>query len=586
MRIKIFNLLLAGLLFTIVSCDKVEVGNDFLDKPPSVDVTLDTVFSSKVYAERFLTGVYTSLPYGLNTNWSAKGNKLGMDILEALSDLNQSYLNWGGAAQLYYSGQYNAATENSSNNTKYGFLKEDNWDGIRDANILIENIDRVPDLTDVRAKQIKAEARMVAAVHYCDMFRNFGGLPWVNKTYGAGEKTELPRLTARATLDSIVALIDKAIPDLPWTVTDINNNDGRFTQASAMGLKARILLFGASPLFNSNEPFLEGKASQDKMTWYGAYDPNLWKIAADAAQTLIQKVEAEGGYALVKTGNPRKDFRSAYYDRGNGEILISTRVRYKSPGYWDGNYYFYQSAGGYGTGCPTQEYVDMFGMANGLPVSDPASGYNPSNPYINRDPRLYETVLVNGDTYQGRTAELWIGGLERKNRTSTAGATGYQLRKFLLDKNNMTNTVIQWPYLRLSEVYLTYAEAANEVNNGPTAEAYRCVNVVRNRVGLGNLKAGLSRDEFREAVLNERACEFGFEEVRWYDLIRHKKEADFTKTLHGMDITKSGNTYTYKTFELPPRYWKDNWSPKWFLSAFPPDEVNKNYGLVQNPGWE
>ena len=95
---------------------------------------------------------------------------------------------------------------------------------------------------------------------------------------------------------------------------------------------------------------------------------------------------------------------------------------------------------------------------------------------------------------------------------------------------------------RLAEIYLSYAEALNEVNNGPTAEAYRCVNIVRSRAGLGNLPSGLSKDNFREALLNERACEFGMEEVRWFDIIRWKREDIFKKQLHGMNITKTGTT--------------------------------------------
>src|SRR6056297_3312918 len=98
------------------------------------------------------------------------------------------------------------------------------------------------------------------------------------------------------------------------------------------------------------------------MTWHGGYDAQLWNRAAQAAKELIDKVEAQGGYGLVNTGNPRQDFQDAYYQRGTGETLISTRVRFKSPGYWSGQYYFYQSAGGYGIGSPTKEYVEMFDM--------------------------------------------------------------------------------------------------------------------------------------------------------------------------------------------------------------------------------
>jgi hypothetical protein len=588
MRLK--YLLYVGIIIALLAtgCEKIQVGDSFLEKAPSSDVTIDTIFSSLQYAQRELWGSYQTLPYGLNLDWSAKGNKLGMDVLEALTDLNQSYLSWGGAAQLYYNGVLDAGIENTSINTKYGYTSEDNWLGIRRAYIFIENMDRVPDADAKTKKQLKAEARMIVAVHYCDMFRNFGGLPWVNHAYKPTEDTFLPRLTAKATLDSITALINKAIPDLSWTVANLDNDDGRFTQAAAMGLKARILLFGASPLFNASTPYLEGEASTQKLVWYGGYDANLWKQAADAAKALIDQANTQSGYKLYSTGNPRKDFQDAYYKRGNGEVLISTRVRYKSPDYWNAAYYFYQSAGGYGCGSPTQNYVDMFGMANGLPITNPASGYNPNDPYKNRDPRLYETAIVNGDAYIGRTAELWDGGRERLNPSGTGAATGYMLRKFWLDGNTATSiaSVVHWPYLRLAEIYLTYAEAANEVSGGPTPEAYTYVNLVRARVGLGNLPTGLSKDAFREAVLLERALEFGFEEVRWFDLIRWKRVNDFTKTLYRMNITKLSNgQFTYKVSQIPSRFWKTNWSPKWYLSAFPSNEINKAYGLVQNPGW-
>lgn len=159
----------------------------------------------------------------------------------------------------------------------------------------------------------------------------------------------------------------------------------------------------------------------------------------------------------------------------------------------------------------------------------------------------------------------------------------------MLDCNNVTSqgSITHWPYLRMAEIYLSYAEAINEFNGGPTPEAYRCVNIVRNRVGIGDLPAGLSQEEFREALILERALEFCMEEVRWFDLIRWKREADFRKPLYGVNVrgTSNAGPFTYEKHLLPKRYWVDNWSPKWYLSAFPVNEVNKGYGLVQNPGW-
>lgn len=587
MKAKKILFSIAVALLILNSCDEVKFGNDFLEKEPSIDVTKDTIFGSLELATRYLTTGYATLPYGLNLDFNAKTNKMGMDIQECLSDLNYSFLAWGGANSIYYNGQYSAAVENTRTDTKYHYTKEDSWVGIRIGWNFIENADKIPapdEKTKTLVKQLKAEAKMIIALHYTDMYRNFGGLPWVDHAYSPTESTELPRLTSLETLNNIVTLIDEAAKDLPVVITDLFKDDGRFTKASALGLKARILLFGASPLFNNGTAYLDGEASTKKLTWHGANDPNLWKRAADAAKDCL----ALSGYSLVSgSGNYRKDFQDAYYKRGNKEILISTRTRFKSGGYWAANYYFYQSAGGYGTACPTKEYVDMFPMSDGTPF-DPETGYKSPNPWANRDPRLYETVLVNGDAFQGRDAQLWVGGLERPSLAYNGSKSGFGLKKFLLDRDNATSTgsIVQWPYLRLAEIYLTYAEAINEFNSGPTEEAYEAVDKVRERVGLAGLPRGMDQIKFREAVLTERALEFGFEEVRWFDLIRWKKFDLFKQTLHGVNTTKKADgSFSYETVALPDRFWKNNWSAKWYLSAFPPNEVNKGYGLIQNPGW-
>lgn len=584
---KIILFTLGALL--ILGCEKFPVGNAFLEKAPGVDVTQDSIFAKAEYAYRFLTGAYYTLPYGINTSNDSWGNKMSHDLLESLTDICQSYLNWGGPFTQYYTGLYNSAQENNGNNTKLSLSQDHVFDGIRRGHILLSNIDRVPDMDEATKKRIKAEARMIMAVHYADLFRHFGGVPWVSKAYTPSDDMDsLPRLTAQASCDSILSLCNKAMPDLPWKISNLEVDDGRFTKAAAMGLKARILLFNASPLFNASEPYLDGEASQLKLTWHGGYDVNRWKLAADAAQALIQEAEATGDYGIHAPGiSYRQDFQDAYYQRGTKETLISTRRMFRTATGW--NYTFYWSSYGWGSTNPTDTYVEMFPMANGLPITDPASGYDPNNPYANRDPRLYESVLTNGDVFRGRVAELWIGGRERRSEAGTQARAGYIIRKFMLDCNNVTSqgSITHWPYLRMAEIYLSYAEAINEFNGGPTPEAYRCVNIVRNRVGIGDLPAGLSQEEFREALILERALEFCMEEVRWFDLIRWKREADFRKPLYGVNVrgTSNAGPFTYEKHLLPKRYWVDNWSPKWYLSAFPVNEVNKGYGLVQNPGW-
>jgi starch-binding outer membrane protein, SusD/RagB family len=600
MKRNIIIFLVLGFFLTL-GCEKLPVGNEFLSKAPGVDVTQDTVFSTLDYAQRFLWNAYFWLPYGLDQTETGLGMKMEHELLQDITDLSNSKMGWGGVANYYYSGTYTASSENGSNSTKYSLGREAPYGGIRKAYIFIENIDRVPDIDATLSKQLKAEAKMIIAILYSEIYRHYGGVPWVNHSYDITDNmSSMPRLTAQATCDSIVDLCDKAAPDLPWVISpsDMTAWDGRLTKAGAMALKARVLLFNASPIFNAAAPYLDGAAAQQKLVWHGAYNASLWKKAADAARAVITQVEAGADYKLVSSGIAtmaarRADFQKAYLARGNGEILISTRKIYQAAT----GYTFYTASFSWGSGCPTQEVVDMFPMANGTPILASGSGYNPAFPFFTaagvavRDPRLYETVLVNGDAFQGRTAELYIGGRERTAISGVQAHTGYIVRKFMLDHNSSTSIggIVQWPFLRLPEIYLSYAEADNEFNGGPSAEAYRCVNVVRRRVGLNDLTPGLTQVQFREAILTERVCEFAVEENRWFDMVRWKRESDFTKILHGTDLTRSASapyTFTYTLSNLPTRFWQKSWSPKWYFSAYPLAEIQKGYGLVQNPGWE
>ncbi len=589
-------------LTTLISCDGLKVGNDFLEKPPSEDVTLDTIFSRADAAKEFLWHAYEALPYGLPVDGAYDTDVLYGDVLACLTDINFSINNNGGH-RYYYAGNYNAGLEAQpflAQHFKYNFYKSGAWESIREAYIFINNVDKVPDMDETTKQRLKAEARMIIALQYARLFRNYGGMFWIDHYVKPSEEGSYPRLTARATLDSIVEMIDKAIPYLPFVLSDPATQAGRFTQAGAMGLKCRILLFGASPLFNSDAPYMAGTAASKKLVWYGGFDPSLWEEAADAYKALIDKNQQMGmPYHLVNTGHPREDFTSGYYDRSSPELLISTRKRFKASG-MPGNLI---NGGHYNT---TDNYVKMFPMADGTLINQPGSGYDPTHPYQNRDPRLYETILTNGDTYQSRTAELWIGGRERKTLDAKNARTGYRGRKFVLDIKDARGNPVQWPYLRLSEIYLSYAEVLNQVNGGPTAEAYKYVNLVRNRVGLDDLQNSMknpsSQEEFRKRVLRERVLELGYENVRWYDMIRYKMKDVFTKPLYGMNIYKKGtaaaasakdlgygyhesNKYIYVRFKLDPRFWAAQFSPKWYLSAFPKTEVQKVYGLIQNPGW-
>ena len=639
----------AAALFAASSCSDLKFGNDFLEKAPGADMTLEQIFSSKLYAERELIGAYASLRTCLTVHsnngsyeFQNGGNKIGWDNLDTMTDLMQSHCTWGGVIKTYYAGTYNAEAENEGSG-KFGFLpdQEGAWTGIRRAWIFINNVDRVPDMTDEEKKVRKGEARMIIALQMHEMLRHFGGVPILDD-YATPENemtADYSRKTVRQCVDFIVNMCEQAAKELPWTVADADN--GRMTAAGALALKARVLQLAARPLFNASTPYLQAqeptaanKASVKEdpglMTWLGSYKQENWQAVADACEDFFKKNTENGdAYRMVmpQTNDAegyRQAFSTCYADRESPEIIIHTGRAI--PTYSNTYHRFYfgltdqgQAGRGYGGGCVTLNFVDMFTAADGTPsdyrkwLSDHGhDGTVYNNPFTGKDPRLYETVLIAGDRYRIRCAETWIDGLEHGSSANPKCATGFIIRKFLWDYNDeFLNKATNSAYIRLPELYLMYAEALNEL--GRSQEAISWLNKTRTRVGLPEMtlpnaaklhsgqalpdypECSLQGDKYlREEILDERAREFCFEEVRWFDIAFWKREDLMRKILYGIQITrKSGSfeegnlvlTYSDPSKMDQGRIWQDKFSPKWFLSAFPSDEINKGYGLVQNPGW-
>lgn len=639
----------AAALFAASSCSDLKFGNDFLEKAPGADMTLEQIFSSKLYAERELIGAYASLRTCLtvhsnngNYEFQNGGNKIGWDNLDTMTDLMQSHCSWGGVIKTYYAGTYNAEAENEGHG-KFGFYpdQEGAWTGIRRAWIFINNVDRVPDMTDEEKKVRKGEARMIIALQMHEMLRHFGGVPILDD-YATPENemtADYSRRTVRQCVDFIVNMCDQAAKELPWTVADADN--GRMTAAGALALKARVLQLAARPLFNASTPYLQAqeptaanKASVKEdpglMTWLGSYTQENWQAVADACEDFFKKNTENGdAYRMVmpQTNDAegyRQAFSTCYADRESPEIIIHTGRAI--PTYSNTYHRFYfgltdqgQAGRGYGGGCVTLNFVDMFTAADGTPsdyrkwLSDHGhDGTVYNNPFTGKDPRLYETVLIAGDRYRTRCAETWIDGLEHGSSANPKCATGFIIRKFLWDYNDeFLNKATNSAYIRLPELYLMYAEALNEL--GRSQEALSWLNKTRTRVGLPEMtlpnaaklhsgqalpdypECSLKGDKYlREEILDERAREFCFEEVRWFDIAFWKREDLMRKILYGIQINrKSGSfeegnlvlTYSDPSKMDQGRIWQDKFSPKWFLSAFPSDEINKGYGLVQNPGW-
>ena len=249
---------------------------------------------------------------------------------------------------------------------------------------------------------------------------------------------ELPRATVEETVNYMINLLDEAAatPQLPWDLgTDDTNWQGRFTKAAAMGLKCKILLFAASPLFNDNVPYCT-EPPQDAVTnhqvWYGAYKPELWDQCLQACVDFFTELQSRGYYELTQATEAtakgyRDAYNKAYFTRENNkELLISTHIsRFGKFNSWDEWQYIFVNSGNgtviTGGLTPTLEFMEMFPMSNGEPfqLNTATDLFYTDNDYNKpiRDPRLYETMLVNGTQFGDHAAELWIGGRDNINDT-------------------------------------------------------------------------------------------------------------------------------------------------------------------------
>ena len=234
-------------------------------------------------------------------------------------------------------------------------------------------------------------------------------------------------------------------------------------------------------------------------------------------------------------------------------------------------------------------------MDNGKEISDPASGYDPQNPYVNREKRFYQSIVYD-NTFWYNDVIMTRQGVASKNEIDLAdkddaSQTGYYMRKRLDDK--LTLGADNWDggtspqnysYFRFGEVLLNYAEAQNEAV-GPDATVYDAVNRIRTRGELPALTPGLAQDAMRQAIRRERRIELAFEDKRWWDLIRWNiAHINLNTQLHGIAITDEGGTLKYTTVPAVGGNRKFDAS-KNYLFPIPQDAIDQNGLLEQNPGY-
>lgn len=573
---KIYNFIFVGCLFgtLLASCQE---GN-FLDATETTDLDEETVFADSAYTTQFLTDIFSHVGF---SNHPTRFDNGGLD---AASDEAEPSRSTSLTATLQFAtGTVNPAVADTNA-----------WDvpysKIRQVNQLLHHLPEVP-IADFRKEVMAAEARFLRAWYYAILLKHYGGVPIIeNKIFNEDDEIPYERSTYEETVDYIVAELDTAAQNLS-SVRPMARQYGRPGSGACMALKARVLLYAASPLFNGSG--YGGGEPLTSIVGYPDYDRERWRLAADAAEAVINLGEYE--LHVDNTTEPGYGFYELFTQRVNDEYIFQ---RMQEPNQQLEDAWQPPSRGvTQGGGYPYQELVSAFGMSNGMPVTDPASGYDPDDPYANRDPRLTYSIVYDQNVLpkvgenQPIPVDIFLGNYlgrsSGQDAVHTGTPTGYYIRKMLDDEipaNSIVNSDRSRPLMRYAEVLLNFAEAANEYE-GPTAEVYEAVELVRERAGLDpyQLEEGLSQDEMREIIRRERHVELAFEGHRFWDVRRWMIAGETQdKMMHGMEVIRDGQEAEYNTFEVR----RHNFHEAMYLWPIPQNEVDKGEGkLLQNPHW-
>lgn len=517
---------------------------DVLDKGPLDVLDESIVWSDPATAELYVNDLYNYLSsYNI---W---------DNMDNMSDLTDGGHSWLGC----YTYNYGEVSASSDPYSRWSYYTQ-----IRRANNLLDHADElIGDQTTIN--NVLGQAVFLRAYFYFFLVRAYGGVPLITHAQTLDENLAVSRNSYEECVAFVSDEMDRAAELLPlaWD----GPNVGRPTKGAALAVKARMLLYAASPLNNATN------------------DQEKWQKASNAAKAVIDL----GVYDLYP------DYAELFRDDNNQEVIFD--IQWAFPYRITGDPAEIVSAefiinpqglnGAFGMNRPTQEYVDMFEMESGKSISDPTSGYDPQNPYEGRDPRFYASIFYNGVPWREETVETFIDG---RNGPGIADLyetgstmTGYYCRKFTDPSVPCVYLVDQiqanWIHIRYAEILLNYAECQIALGNEEEARTY--INKVRDRVGMPPTSKG--GPELLAFYRNERTVELGMEEQRYFDIRRWKIAEDVLNgSVHKMTIAQNEDgSFDYEVEEMAPRSFPERmyWQP------IPIDEIRKNPNLQQNPGY-
>jgi starch-binding outer membrane protein, SusD/RagB family len=603
--IILFSLLTATF---ITSCD-------YLDKQPDDMLTQEMIFNSAENTKEWLAELYSLVPDPL---WDYTSYNYGYYMMSDEAQMASSLGQFGWSDLMnVQQGSWNPTKLVPSKN-----LWAETYQKIRSSLIFINNVKVLSDQrqTEELVERYKNEARFLMAYYYSRMLEVYGPFPLVTSLSDATASVSDLKMP-RTPYDEIVSYLDNELLELskvlPSSYDDVNI--GRPTSGMCLAVRARMLMFAASPLFNGNADFADVVNKDGTHLFNSVYDSNKWKKAADAAKLVINMPE----YELYKEYNDDGtiDALMSCMDVHLTSVSENKEIIFPYPGKanWYYEYHLLPRGSGW-AGCisATQNVVDAFFMKNGLSIDEVGSGYSETgysasdsyydtkysygdanktkglvtragtfNMYVNREARFYANIRFSGqycsfdDT--GRDLNFMNGGEDGKPSHDSPIA-GYQINKAI---NPSSRSGVSFPYkpgiiIRLAEMYLDYAEALNEYDPG-NADISLYVNKIRERAGLPGVDDDLSQTKMRDAIQKERRVEFAFEAgMRYMDIRRWKiAEKVFQTPVSGMNTTATSKDNYFVRTNIQTRVF----TKKMYLWPIYQNYLDNNEKLVQNKYW-
>ena len=592
------GVILLMLIFISTSCE------DYLDKAPESNINEKDAFGNFVSFQGFIEEIYNCI---MDPDKGGAWNKY-LFADETLNNYPYNFDNgnyWGN--ETYFFGVDVTPARLASNTTRDRRIWEYAWYAIRKANMALEKIEKegLFEGTDEEKNHIKGQALFFRGWFYFEICRYWGGMPYVTRVLDPSEEMttdEFKRLNFQETAKLMAKDFRAAADILPvhWDLSGpgqatLNNNRDRINKFHALGYMGKALLYAASPMIN------------EEATGKNEFNVDLCKQAANAFGELLKLADETGKYKMQTWATWTDCFFKLNNLRPGGTECIMmptmydrTRVRNSTIGAISPSSFGLNA--GTNADVPAHNYTLNFAMKGGLPINDPASGYKAADPWTDREPRFYKTIAIDGEKWWSTAgadqfAQLFNGGRHRSG-INPPSVTGYYQKKF----NGLSPTfslsvagsiMCYVPYLRLADIYLMYAEAANFYKGNPkgtsdnyTMTAEQAINVVRTRAQMPNIDAKFTatKEAFFEEIVRERAVELAFEGARFCDLRRWNRNGDpryLNKTAIDFDRGANGKPINLKERLIVKRVAekKHNWLP-----------IQVKYtvqykGFPQNPGW-